>query len=231
MAPSQDKPLFFVLGPAGHGKSTVRQLIMDKTGFTGESCSDAIYAMLAFLTSKSEGELRQIPKETYRPTLIAFGDWITKHSDELPQFVTDRFSEEGKKHLPSIEQNVRESAALVRMLFLAGAQVIDGIRRQREFAEAVTHLAWCGYRPIVIWVEASKKQAIADNTTLTKEFVRPGFVIQNDGTLDELEQQVEAILTKLGWQPQVKPQDLPPPILNSKGDPIIEDEAPVIHKA
>lgn len=231
MPQSQDKPLFFVLGPAGHGKSTVRRLIMDKTGFTGESCSDVIYAMLSFLTGKSEGELRQIPKETYRPTLIAFGDWITGHSKELPQFVTDHFTDEGRKQLASIEQNVREPAALVRMLFLAGAQVIDGIRRPKEFAMSLSHLVWCGYTPIVIWVEASGKPVIHDNTTITKEFARPRFIIDNNDSLDALEQEVERVLRELGWRPEeenAKASEVIPTILNSKGDPIIEDEVPNI---
>lgn len=227
--PSQSHPLIFVLGPAGHGKTTVRKMIEEKLGVPGDSTSNVLYAFLSMLTGKSEEELHAIPKEELRPRLIEFGDWFTMHREDVSPELMAMFDPEQAKHLGQIGERVRDPAALVRMLFLAGVRVYDGVRRVREFRTALHHLVWCGYVPVVVWVENSLKEKNAnDNLTLTKELVRPTFIIQNEGTLDELELAVEKILEQLGWKPVVAPAS-GPTILNSRGEPADVEETPTIH--
>ena len=226
--PAQSHPLIFVLGPAGHGKTTVRKMIQEKLGVPGDSTSNVLYAFLSMLTGKSEDELHAIPKEELRPRLIELGDWFTMHREDISPELAAMFNPEQAKHVPQIGERVRDPAALVRMLFLAGARVYDGVRRIREFRTALHHLVWCGYVPVVVWVENSvKEQNAADNFTLTKELVRPTFVIANEGTLDELEHEVEKVLEQLGWKPIVKPAE-GPTILNARGEPA-DVETPTIH--
>ncbi len=229
--PPQTHPLIFVLGPAGHGKTTVREMIQEKLGVPGDSTSNVLYAFLALLTGKTEDELHALPKEELRPRLIELGDWFTMHRDDISPELRAMFSEgEAAQHLDEMGKRVRDPAALVRMLFLAGARVYDGVRRVREFRTALHHLVWCGYVPVVVWVENSLKEKNAnDNLTLTKELVHPTFVIQNEGTLDDLELEVEKILEKLGWKPVVVPAADEPVILNSRGEVATTDKSPTIH--
>lgn len=227
MPPDPSKPIFLCMGPSQHGKTTVRKMLVEKTGFAGDSTSNVIYAMISFLTGKSEEELRAIPKEEFRARLIEYGDWITQHADKLSPELDAMLTKEGREALPALEQSAREPSALVRMLFLAGACIIDGVRRKRELLHALTHLAWAGYHPVTLWIENPNKPVNPkDNLELTKDFVKPSFVIVNDGDLDALEQKVEGVLKTLGWNPAIANPakvELPPEILDSKGNVIVED--------
>jgi len=231
--PSQSHPLFFVIGPSGHGKTTVRKMIQEKLGVPGDSTSNVLYAFLSFLSGKSEEEFRAMPKDELRPRLIELGDWFTMTREDLSPELMAMFKPDMTQHIKAIGERVRSHASLVRMLFLAGVRVYDGVRRVTEFRTALHHLVWCGYSPITIWVENTlKEQNKNDNLTLTKELVRPTFVIKNESSIDALEMEVEKILEQLGWKPIVKPaSETEPTILNSRGEVAVEDETPTIHKS
>lgn len=231
--PAQSHPLFFVLGPAGHGKTTVRKMIQEKLGVPGDSTSNVLYAFLSFLSGKTEDELRSIPKEELRPRLIELGDWFTMNREDMSPELMAMFKPDVTQHIKAMGERVRDPASLVRMLFLSGARVYDGVRRVNEFRTALHHLVWCGYVPVVVWVENTlMEQNKNDNLTLTKELVRPTFIIKNEESLDALEIEVEKILEQLGWKPIVKPaSESEPTILNARGEVAVEDEVPTIHKS
>ena len=81
---------------------------------------------------------------------------------------------------------------------------------------------------IVVWVENPHKDKVpGDNFQLDRNSIKPQFVLENSGTLDDLEQSVEKMLSSLGWTPLVTPGE--PTILNAKGTPALVDEQPTIH--
>jgi hypothetical protein len=227
MIPTQNAPIIFVVGPAGHGKTTVRRLICEKTGLKGDSTSNVLFGILELITATPENEFRDKPKEEVRPLLVQLGDVVTGHSKEIPAELLEVVPVEIRPKAISVLRSLADPATLSRLIFLDGGSVIDGIRRPEEFRHAITHLAWAGYSIISIWVEnPSKAKVPADNFRLTKDQVKPHFFLENDGTLDDLEMNVEKILEKLGWAPKVSADE--PIILNSKGTPALVDETPDI---
>lgn len=98
--------VFVITGPPRHGKSTFAEMLChalsDDAG--PGNTSDVIYTELAARRSISVEELRQLPKESLRPDLVALGDELC---------ATDPF-------------------AIVRAL-IAKHRVITGVRRCEEF--------------------------------------------------------------------------------------------------
>ena len=74
--PPRNPPVFFVVGPAGHGKTTVREILARLVRLRGGSCSDVIFHFLALRRGVPIEELRAIPKEDLRPDLIKAGDFL-----------------------------------------------------------------------------------------------------------------------------------------------------------
>lgn len=227
MLPTQNAPIFFVVGPAGHGKTTVRKMICEKTALKGESTSNVLFAILETITGTPELEIRKTPKEELRPLLVALGDLVTGHSTTIPKEILERIPADNKEKAFSFLKSITSPASLSRMIILAEGSVIDGVRRPAEFFQALSHLIWAGYGVITVWVEnPSKGKVPGDNFQLDRKTIKPQFVLENDGTLDDLEQSVEKMLTSLGWAPPVAPGE--PIILNAKGNPALVNEQPTI---
>lgn len=223
MIPTQNAPIIFVVGPAGHGKTTVRKMICDKTGLKGDSTSNVLFAILELLTGTSEDEYRKMPKDEIRPMLVELGDVLTQTKPTLSSEFLNKIPEDRREDALAKIRNLAHPSTLTRHIFLAGGSVIDGVRRPAEFFSALTFLAWAGYNVITIWVENPGFPVNeVDNFSLSRAKIRPQFIIENDGSLDSLEQHVEKILTSLGWAPKVAPGE--PVILNSKGNPALVDE-------
>lgn len=200
-------PVIFLVGAAGHGKTTARNLLCKLTHLKGGSCSDVIYAFLAFRKNVSQESLRQLPKEAFRAQLIEAGDFMVGRLDTLKEAP----SEEGKE---VDGQLYRIPSALIRTLYQNGYNIIDGVRRHNELGEAISHLDWNGIRSLVIHVSRPGIPAIADNAEDVLQFVNER--VENDGTLDELETKLKAVLEKhFGAQPTEHPPipivDLPLP--------------------
>jgi hypothetical protein len=228
MLPTQNAPIFFVVGPAGHGKTTVRKMICEKTALKGDSCSSVIFAILETITGTPESELRKTPKEELRPVLVALGDLVTGHSTTIPKEILELIPADNKEKAFSFLKSITSPASLSRMIILAEGSVIDGVRRPAEFFQALAHLIWIGYGVIVVWVENPHKGKVpGDNFQLDRSTIKPQFVLENSGTLDDLEQSVEKMLSSLGWTPLVTPGE--PTILNANGNPALVDEQPTIH--
>lgn len=200
-------PVIFLVGAAGHGKTTARNLLCKLTHLKGGSCSDVIYAFLAFRKNVSQESLRQLPKESFRAQLIEAGDFMVGYIDTL-------------REPPSAEagevdgQLYRIPSALIRTLYQNGYNIIDGVRRHKELQEAISHLDWNGIRSLVLKVERPGVPGISDNAENVDQFVNER--VENDGTLEKLEAKLKAVLEKhFGVQPTEHPPipivDLPLP--------------------
>ena len=182
----QNPPVFFVVGPAGHGKTTARELLCEIThGLKGASCSDIIYHFLAVRRNVSVELLKQIPKEELRPALIAAGDYLTGQIGTLQEVAENTEIDSQIYRVPSI---------LIRTLYLNGHNIIDGVRRRLELKDAFSHLEWNGVRHLTIHVENPNGPKINDNAEDLKEFADE--CIWNDGTREELRGKLTALVEK-----------------------------------
>lgn len=202
-------PAIIVIGPPHHGKTEARKILSELTFLKGESTSTIIYTFLAHRRKIEVAELLKLPKEDLRPELIEAGDFLVGKIDRIALDAVD----------PEIDKVVyRIPSALIRTLYMAGYNVIDGVRRRTELTEAVDHLNWNGVRSIVIWIERPGVETIVDNTELTKFDATD--IVYNDGTLDELKAQLKAVLEKHFGKQDEKPAAIP--IFNSDGEPVQE---------
>lgn len=176
-------PVFFIVGPVGHGKSTAREILSQLTHLKGGSCSDVIYSYLAARRKVPVDTLRQIPKEELRPTLIAAGDFVCGSGPKLAEDPADIALDDFVFRGPS---------ALIRTLYLNGYNVIDGVRRQAELKSAKDYLEWNGVRSFVVHVHDPRKPLIADNSEDLTEFA--DLKIVNEGTVEELEAKLKTWL-------------------------------------
>lgn len=205
-------PVIFLIGPPTHGKTAARHIVCKLTGLKGASCSDIIAAFIAERSKTTYEAVMLIPKEERRPLFIEAGDWLCGMDGPLKEVAKDPSVDESAFRIPS---------ALVRALYLGGYHVIDGARRALELDQARAHLQWLGVRSLAIWVEKPDAAAPKDNTTVKKE--QADEVIENNGTLDELESKLHVVLLK--HFPPAKKAPAPPAafeqpalILNSKGE-------------
>lgn len=190
-------PVFFFVGPVGHGKTTAREIVSKITHLSGASCSDVIYRFLAIRRGVSVESLRALPKEDLRPALIEAGDYLCGQIGELKEVAVDSRIEKDVWRIPS---------ALIRLLYLNGHNSIDGVRRRLELTHAIQHLEWNGVPSIVIHVSDPRKPIIKDNSEDLSDLAE--LKIVNDGTVEDLEAKLRAFIEKR-FGPQEDPS-VPP---------------------
>ena len=191
--PPRNPPVFFVVGPAGHGKTTVREILARLVRLRGGSCSDVIFHFLALRRGVPIEELRAIPKEDLRPDLIKAGDFLCG-TGELTEVAPNA----------KLDQEVyRHPSALIRTLYMNGYNVIDGVRRRLELTHAKDHLDWNGIEQCTILVTSPNGPEIPDNTEDLSDLADERIV--NDGTPVELEAKIAAMLARRYPQEPVKP--------------------------
>lgn len=200
-------PVFLLIGPPHHGKTEARKILSELTFQKGESTSTVIYSFLAHRSKTPVEELKQIPKESYRDTLIEAGDFLVGKIDKIHLPAADEHFEQGVYRIPS---------GLVRTLYMNGFNVIDGVRRREELSDSIKHLDWNGVRTLVIWVERPGTEVIQDNSELTQADAHE--VVINDGTLDELKEKLKGVIEKyFGKQPD---KHDPIPVFDNEGNPV-----------
>src|ERR1700728_4796197 len=154
------QPVIFLIGPPQHGKTTARSIVCKLTGLKGASTSDVIYGFLAQRKGVDFHALKKLPKEDIRQELIEAGDWLCGTDVPIKEVAKDASIEVDMYRVPS---------ALVRVLYHAGYNVIDGARRALELDNARSVLQWNGIRTLVIWIEKPDGPVVADNTSIKKE--------------------------------------------------------------
>lgn len=185
-APQPIPPVILICGPAGHGKTTAREILCKLTHLKGGSCSDVVYHYLALLRGVSVEDLRKEDKETLRPELIKVGNWLCGDDVELEAAKSE--------DAPKPEDVYRVPSSLIRTLYHNGRNVIDGVRRKKELTNSIEHLAWNGVRVLTIYVSRTDGPTIADNTEDLS--VDCDELLVNDGTTEELEKKLVEILCK-----------------------------------
>ena len=187
----------FIIGPARHGKSTVREIICRLLGEKGGSSSDVIYHAWALLTGEMEETLRALPKEKVRPLLVALGDWLTggkPNAKGIRQNVENLNTNFPHHLLEDVDPEIivgsglcRPSAsALIQYSLNKGVKVLDGIRRPDELTE---FLSQSTEKPNVLWVEDPRmSRVVGDNFSIPKSFATHSIL--NDGNLEDLETSV-----------------------------------------
>lgn len=198
-------PVFLIIGPVGHGKTTVRELLCKLTHLKGASCSDVIYAFLALRSNTSVEALRKQPKEALRPKLIEGGDFMVGLLPKMSDVPAKPEIDAGVYRLPSI---------LIRTLYMNGNNVIDGVRRRNELIEAKDRLTWNGIQTLTLYIETPGKPTVADNSENLKDLADE--IILNDGTLAQLEEKLRALFPKHFGEPLE--EALPTPVVDFVAD-------------
>jgi energy-coupling factor transporter ATP-binding protein EcfA2 len=195
--PQFKMPVFFVVGPVGHGKTTAREILSRLLHARGGSCSDVIYHFLSIRKGVSIDDLRQLPKEQFRPQLIEAGDYLCGQIGQLAEVPENE----------AVDAEVyRHPSALIRTLYMNGFNVIDGVRRRLELEHAKDHLDWAGVEQFTIHISDPRKPTIADNSEDLRDLADEQIV--NDGTPEELEQKLSAALSKRFPVEPTKPHPL-----------------------
>lgn len=191
-------PLSIVIGPATHGKSTLRGMLCEELDAKGGSCSDYIYALWAYLDGKRSVEvLRQMPKEEARQRLVALGDWLTTSSPTFcAQFPFHMFPGYDPSVLDRTGLPKPNPGALIQGAFNDGVRVLDGVRRRRELEAALPFFAWFGVKPFIIWVEDPRKaRNPEDNLDLGPQDAE--MRVYNGGDLEQLRRTAREIAKEI----------------------------------
>lgn len=148
-----------ILGYARHGKDTVAEILRDAYGlkFISSSFAAAEKVMVPYLRSKG----------------IEYGD--------LDECYADRVNHRQEWYEQIGAYNTPDAARLAREIYTV-ADIYVGMRDVREF-EAVRAQHLFDYS---IWVDRSKIVAPEPTTSITVTKEMANYVIDNNGTLEEL---------------------------------------------
>lgn len=160
------RPRLLILGYARHGKDSVAELLHSKYGFK--------------FTSSSEFVGREII-------------WETWGKIRYPSF-EDMFADRVNWRRQWMEMislfNTPDKAKTARTMLERGYDMYVGMRRMDEL---------CASRHLfnhVIWVDRSRYlPPETGSMDITRENAMPDFVIDNNGSLDELEMEVDRLAT------------------------------------
>lgn len=185
----------FVIGPAQHGKTTVRKRLAQVLGVKGASCSDFLYVLWSLLErGPGPGVLKERPKEESRPKLVALGNWITTDGDTEADFPFEFFPEADLFFLRKLVS--RHPGALIQAALRDGVRVLDGVRRRVELEAALPVISWFGEPPAIVWVEDPRKERIPqDNLDIPASVA--SHIVLNDGSLEELDEKIFALAREI----------------------------------
>ena len=163
-----ERPKLLILGYARHGKDTVAEMLHRKYGFR--------------FMSSSEFVGREIIWETWGKTRY--------HSFEA--MFADRVNWR-KQWMEMISlYNTPDKAKTARTMLERGYDLYVGMRRYDEL-EASRDLF-----DYVIWVDRSEHlPPETGSMDITRDNARPDFVVDNNGTLEELERSVDYLETQI----------------------------------
>jgi len=163
------KPRLMIIGNARHGKDTVCELLRDAYGFSFTSSS--------FFCAE-EVILPKMPAGKYANAQECFDDRGNNRAlwyDLITEF------------------NQPDASALGRAIY-AKHDIYCGIRNSTEF-HAVRN---AGLFDVAIWVDASKRLPPEDKSSMTLEPWMADYILDNNGTLDQLKLGLRNLMQTLG---------------------------------
>jgi hypothetical protein len=195
-------PVIIFIGAPQVGKTEARKAVCQLTGLRGGSCSEVIDQFLVEVAGLKPEQLAGTSKEEMRPLKVKAGDFLVGAFPE-PEGIPEEWKAAIDYRIPSL---------LIRTLYMAGRNVIDGVRRPLELQEARDRLEWNGIRHLTVWIDRPDAPKIADNTALTKEHADE--VVVNDGTLEQLKERLIEVLTRRF--PEMTRKVAAPPVLSEE---------------
>jgi len=166
------KPKILLLGYGRHGKDTVAEILESKYGLTFTSSSMVCAEKVMMPVFNRHDGVRQTV--IYADVKECFND---RHNHRVTWF-------------KAIEEfNTPDKSALGRIIFEAN-DIYVGLRSAREF-HAVRN---AGLYDVCIWVDRSQHVPPEDRSSCTVEPWMADYVIDNNGTLDELAFNVDALM-------------------------------------
>lgn len=162
-----EKPKLLLLGYARHGKDTVAEILRDKYGFKFISSSEFIGREIIWNTW---GKIRY---PTFDDMFADRRNWRVQWMEMISLY------------------NTPDKAKTARTMLERGYDMYVGMRRLDEL-EASRHLF-----DHIIWVDRSKHlPPERDSMDITRENAGWQFAVDNNGTLEDLERNVEELV---GW--------------------------------
>ena len=162
------RPKLLILGYARHGKDTVAEILRDKHGFK--------------FTSSSEFVARE----------IIWDQWGRIRYPDFDAMFADRVNHR-RQWMEMIRlYNTPDKAKTARTMLERGFDMYVGMRRFDELNAA------CHLFDYVVWVDRSQHlPPETGSMDITRENAHPDFVIDNNGTLEELEEVVDLLASKI----------------------------------
>ena len=191
MTPQTEPPDIALYGPAGCGKDTVAQILHRQFGYHRVAFADPVRQALRALDPL-------IPLEGHSPTesvrLTEVVDWMgweeAKRAHPEVRMLLQRF---GTDAIRTLDPDFWVSLAANEVSWTSGPVVFTDTRFINE-VEMVKDL-----EGIVVRVERDVL-AVAEHLSETSlDDVVPDHTLHNDGSKEELEDQVWSLMTKVGW--------------------------------
>lgn len=194
---AQRNPFVIIVGPARHGKTTLRRTLARVLGEKGGSCSDFLYSIWSLIDQRGEEALRALPKEDSRPLLVALGDWLTTPAASgLENFPHHLFPGADMSWFEASRLPKPSPSALIQAAYQSGIRVLDGVRRKQELDACLPYFSWFGEKPIVIWIENPRKELVpGDNLDIPPSCADE--IVINSGTEGQLEDIAYEIARKI----------------------------------
>jgi len=185
---SLPKRKVLLLGYGRHGKDTVAEMLRDHYGlsFTSSSlfCAEKVM-MPAFLRARQEWLSTPLGPETGKTS-------IPMLYDSVEACFNDRHNHR-KFWFDEIERfNTPDKASLGKAIF-AEHDIYCGLRSKREFAAVKNS----GLYDVCIWVDRSDHVPPEDKSSCTVEPWMADYVLDNNGTLEELRFNLDQLMTSL----------------------------------
>ena len=162
------KPKFLIIGYARHGKDTVAEILRDKYGFRFTSSSEFVGREIIW---EQWGKIRY---PTFEDMFADRVNWRELWMQMISLY------------------NTPDKTRTARTMLSRGYDMYVGMRRQDEL-DASRHLF-----DYVIWVDRSKHQPPETGSMdITQETARPDYVIDNNGTLGDLEEDIDTLVANI----------------------------------
>ena len=159
-----ERPKLLILGYGRHGKDTVAEMLHRKYGFR--------------FTPSSEFVGREIIWEV----------WGKLHYPTFEAMFADRVNHRQIWMEMIAQYNTPQKDRTARTMLSRGYDLYVGMRRMDEY-EASRHLF-----DYILWVDRSEYlPPETGSMDITPELARPDFTIDNNGTLEDLERNVDAL--------------------------------------